>query len=197
MPNWTSNTIRAEGDEIDLRAFLEAVKWEDQIFDFNRIIPIPELLKHTGSGGRTIDGREVREWYVINPETDPLTDDKSVRLFTPEEEATLKEIGHRSWYTWCYANWGTKWNACHPELSEDCVGDGYIENPFRYGMGAANARSGKDVRDVPDAVVRMHPAERRRVRTLLGRTRRRCRRRVITQAGRRAATVVRRFSSLP
>ena len=130
MPNWTSNTIRAEGDEIDLRAFLEAVKWEDQIFDFNRIIPMPELLRHTGSGHRTIGGREVRDWYIINPETDPLTDDKSVRLFTPEEEATLKEIGHRNWYTWCYANWGTKWNACRSELAENCLSDGYIEIRF-------------------------------------------------------------------
>ncbi len=49
MPNWTSNSIRIDGTETDIRAFLETVKWEDEIFDFNRIVPMPELLKHTGS----------------------------------------------------------------------------------------------------------------------------------------------------
>lgn len=130
MPNWTSNSIRIEGAEPDLRAFLEAVKWQDEIFDFNRIIPMPELLKHTGSGYQTIDGKEVREWYVIGNETALLTNDKAVRLFTPEEEATLKEIGHRDWYTWCSENWGTKWNACRAELAEDCAKEGYIEIRF-------------------------------------------------------------------
>jgi hypothetical protein len=130
MPNWTSNTIRIEGAEADLRAFLEAVKWQNEIFDFNRIIPMPELLKHTGSGNRTIKGREVHEWYVIGHESALLTDDKSVRLFTPEEEATLKQIGHRSWYTWCYENWGTKWNACRAELAEDCAKEGHVEIRF-------------------------------------------------------------------
>jgi hypothetical protein len=130
MPNWTSNTIRAEGDEIDLRTFLDTVKWEDRIFDFNRIIPMPELLKHTGSGGRTIDSTKVSEWYVISPEKDSLADDTSVRLFTPEEEAMLAEIGHRDWYTWSCANWGTKWNACRAELAENCVSDGYVEIRF-------------------------------------------------------------------
>ena len=56
MPNWTSNTIHIDGSEADIRAFLEAVKWEDEIFDFNRIIPMPALLKHTGSANRTING---------------------------------------------------------------------------------------------------------------------------------------------
>lgn len=50
MPNWTSNSIRIEGAEADIRAFLDVVKSQDQLFDFNRIIPMPELLMHTGSG---------------------------------------------------------------------------------------------------------------------------------------------------
>jgi hypothetical protein len=119
MPNWTSNTIRIDGAEADIRAFLEAVKWEDEIFDFNRIIPMPELLKYTSTGNRTINGTAVTSWYVINPE-DPIPGDDGVRLFTPEEEATLKEIGYSDWYHWSFDNWGTKWGACRAELTE-CV----------------------------------------------------------------------------
>jgi Ferredoxin-like domain in Api92-like protein len=130
MPNWTSNTLRIEGSEPDLRAFLDAVKWQDQIFDFNRIIPMPELLKHTGSGYQTLDGKEVHEWYVIGNEADLLFNDKSVRLFTPEEEATLKALGHRSWYTWSNEHWGTKWNACNAELRAEAITDGFVEITF-------------------------------------------------------------------
>lgn len=118
MPNWTSNRIYAEGDEIDLRAFLEAVKWQDTILDFNRIIPMPEILKHTGSGHRTIAGQTVTSWYVIDP-AEPLSNDDGVRLFTPEEEAALADIGHRDWYAWCNANWGTKWNAAYAEIEDE------------------------------------------------------------------------------
>jgi hypothetical protein len=57
MPNWTSNRIRTEDGEADLRAFLESVKWQDQLFDFNRLIPMPDILKHTGTGRRVIDGK--------------------------------------------------------------------------------------------------------------------------------------------
>jgi hypothetical protein len=35
MPHWTANTITVAGKPADLRAFLEAVTWEDAIFDLN------------------------------------------------------------------------------------------------------------------------------------------------------------------
>jgi hypothetical protein len=31
MPNWTSNRVDIEGEEADIRAFLDAVKWEDEL----------------------------------------------------------------------------------------------------------------------------------------------------------------------
>jgi hypothetical protein len=127
MPNWTSNRIHIEGEPADTRAFLEAVKWEDELFDFNRIVPRPEILNHTGSGFQTIDGQEVRSWYVVKEwEKDSP---EQVRPFTPEEEAELKAIGHHDWYSWSIQNWGTKWNACHAEI-EDHSDYGYVEITF-------------------------------------------------------------------
>ena len=120
MPNWTSNTIRAQGAPEDLRAFLAAVNWKDRVFDFNRIIPMPEFLEHTATGRRKIDGEVVEAWYVIDP--DELNRDlERVRCFTPDEEALLQEIGHRDWYDWSVAHWGTKWNACDPQVSNDQI----------------------------------------------------------------------------
>lgn len=123
MPNWTFNTITATGEEDDIRAFIETVKWQDQIFDFHRLIPMPALLKHTGCGQRTIEGKPVTCWYVINPD-DPCPGEDGVRLFTPEEEAELAQIGSRHWYDWAIDHWGTKWNAVRAEESDR--GPGFV-----------------------------------------------------------------------
>lgn len=122
MPNWVSNTICVEGGKANLKAFLEAVKGTATIFDFNRIIPMPELLKHTGCGRRTIDGTAYCSWYQL--------DDDNGRPFTSAEEAVLEEIGHRDWYSWAWVNWGTKWNAKHAQISVNRPAQGHIEITF-------------------------------------------------------------------
>src|SRR5579872_225406 len=110
MPNWTSNRIEINGEDRDVRAFLEAVRSQDQLFDFNRIIPMPELLRRTGFGHQTIDDKKVSAWYVVHKGSPDVPE--QVRLFTAEEETALKIIGYTNWYDWSNANWGTKWNAC-------------------------------------------------------------------------------------
>lgn len=125
MPNWTQNTLRISGTPADIRAFLEAVKWEDELFDFNRLIPMPAILKHTSSGFHKFDGVEHRAWYVENPEETDWSK-RIERAFTPEEEATLKDIGYTSWYEWSIKHWGTKWNSCRAELCEpNTIDDGH------------------------------------------------------------------------
>jgi hypothetical protein len=53
MPNWTSNTIRVEGCGEQIAEFLAFMRGpDDQIFDFNRIIPMPELLRHFASASQ-------------------------------------------------------------------------------------------------------------------------------------------------
>jgi hypothetical protein len=137
MPNWTSNRIYAEGTQADLHAFLEAVKWEDELFDFNRIIPMPELLRHTGSGQREIDGKKVEGWYIVkHAKYDPPHEKEQVRLFTPEEEAELKAIGHRDWYSWSVQNWGTKWNACRVEIDDSSIEHSYLKILFETAWSA-------------------------------------------------------------
>jgi len=126
MPNWTLNRVTAEGEEGDVRAFLDAVKSDDQVFDFNRIIPIPQILSHTVSGSREFDGRKYASWFVENPGA--AFNDRIERPFTEGEQSQLKEIGHSDWYSWCCANWGTKWNACDPEIED--------EKSIRYGSVA-------------------------------------------------------------
>jgi hypothetical protein len=130
MPNWTSNTVRIEGTCADLEVLIAHLKGPEEIFDFNKIIPMPEILFHTASGHCTINGQDVTSWYVIDPQQAMFGGDDNVRLFTPEEEAALAAIGHRDWYSWRIENWGTKWQPCRTELTEGGPEQGYIE--FRF-----------------------------------------------------------------
>lgn len=131
MPNWTANRIHAEGEPADLRAFLEAVKWQDELFDFNRIIPMPEMLKHTGCGAQEIDGTKTDAWYIVRRwSPDEPEQPEQVRLFTPEEERELAALGHRDWYGWAVAHWGTKWNACRVDIDDSSIEYGSLEITF-------------------------------------------------------------------
>lgn len=118
MPNWTSNTIYAEGSPEQINDFLEKIRGENGALDFNSIIPMPELLKNTGSGSCTIDGESARSWYIVERPDYANKKPGKNRLFTPDEEAQLAAIGHRNWYDWSIANWGTKWNACDPDIEQ-------------------------------------------------------------------------------
>lgn len=140
MPNWTTNTIRAEGPEADMKTFLAHVRAEDEPFDFNTLIPMPELLRHTGSGNKTIDGQRVSSWYVVDPARghgprDP-NHPPNERLFTPEEEAALRDIGYSNWYDWACANWGTKWNACDATVEPLPGDDRAVEIRFNTAWSA-------------------------------------------------------------
>jgi hypothetical protein len=89
-------SIPIDGAAADIRAFLEAVKWEDEIFDFDRTTPTAASINHTRSGDRTIDGARVTARYVINPTMTSVI---------------LIGIAGRT------DQWGTKWNACRTELT--------------------------------------------------------------------------------
>jgi Ferredoxin-like domain in Api92-like protein len=119
MPNWTSNKIEVEGPADQLRVFLDAIKGENGVLDFNSLIPMPSLLRHTNSGTNTIDGVAVHSWYV-EQEADYANGVKEIaRRFTQAEEDELNQIGYRSWYEWSIQHWGTKWNACDPEIIDE------------------------------------------------------------------------------
>lgn len=127
MPNWIVNRVVVKGNSARLRALLDAIKSNRQPFDFDRVIPVPDLIKHASSGYMSMDGREVEHWYT--------TDDGHHRLFTPEEEKELKELGYRSARDWALANWGADRNACEIELDESTADLGYLIIKFESACG--------------------------------------------------------------
>jgi hypothetical protein len=128
MPNWTSNRLYIEGNPSDIREFLDAIRSQDQLFDFNRIIPMPELLRETATGHCFIDGKPVTSWYVGREAS--AGNPEEVRAFTREEECALRDIGYSNWYDWANSNWGTKWNACDPRIDDSEIDRGYVEITF-------------------------------------------------------------------
>lgn len=89
MPNWCENDLWIHGPKVfrdELLAFVAS--GEDSPFDFNNIVPQPEIYHMFGS-----------------PPLGQLELDLS---------ATAQALfGYLDWYSWCGANWGTKWNARH------------------------------------------------------------------------------------
>ena len=128
MPNWTTNQLIIEGTNDQIKELLSFIKGADEVIDFNKIVPMPEILKNAASGGCTIDGKYVASWYEDTSISNWADRSKSHRLFTDEEAAELKVIGYTNWYDWCCDKWGTKWNACQSNI--ECEYDGYVEIRF-------------------------------------------------------------------
>lgn len=103
MPNWTYNNYRVyptkENDEKskkqwkDFRKKMFVKEDKEEHFDFNKIIPMPKELNIT-------EGTQTKE-------------EKK------QAKENLKKHGHSTWYNWCCDKWGTKWNACHTDISDD------------------------------------------------------------------------------
>lgn len=82
MPNHITNIVRLTGvTPARITKIFKEILNEQGMFDFNRVIPMPEILKNTTSPNNV------------------------------NAEECLAETGYTSWYDWACANWDTKWNA--------------------------------------------------------------------------------------
>lgn len=99
MPNWCECDLSISGPNEELEKFLETVKSEESLFDFNRLIPYPEHFKE-------LDG-PFDEWTKKPP---------AERTAFPPPDGY-----NQGGYEWCLSNWGTKWNAKSVELDEGCT----------------------------------------------------------------------------
>lgn len=109
MPNWTSNTLRFYGSPSSLQAIRDLLAGPNGVIDFNKVVPMPAILERTISPTR------------LGPNGLPLlrrsADDHSGEEASAQEYVELHSLAHDNWYDWCCANWGTKWNACDPEVA--------------------------------------------------------------------------------
>lgn len=149
MPNHVTHRCVVKGPverliefkERHFRADPDTSAGDRATFDFNTIIPMPEILRNTESGsdvefGLFAIGHRGLSQFSTSPLTYPWV--KEMGITTREQfkaylekdspEAIpkalkaiqcIKETGHGSWYEWSLANWRTKWNAYSFSIERD------------------------------------------------------------------------------
>lgn len=112
MPNWITNCLTIEGTEEHCKLVRDSVRKEEKInsldiaalaeggepkdhmtsrveendFNFDAIVPMPEELKDTQKDFKSGSNKDL-----------------------------IKKYGFDNWYDWSCYNWGTKWNTSSPE----------------------------------------------------------------------------------
>jgi hypothetical protein len=145
MPNHIQSVLYVEAqtrEELDL--FLNTIKGEDEVIDFNKIVPMPKEIMETESSTSVDDA--LAYYLKMNNKEEEIKNFNKFRFssFYPQEKidkmseqekADLLNVGERyynifktygylNWYDWSLANWGTKWNAyesCMNEPTEKSV----------------------------------------------------------------------------
>jgi|TARA_R110002020_G_scaffold147346_1_gene322669 hypothetical protein len=120
MPNHCYNQVTIQSTQKDIENIMEHLRGDETMFDFNNLVPMPELLGeiqavHQGEDTwyysrkkwmKQLNG--VKDPYLSFPDSDWLKENKI-------DPFTIKRLenqhGTADWYQWSIANWGTKWNA--------------------------------------------------------------------------------------
>jgi len=122
MPNWCENewSIYCDDEKTmqEIKStLLEEVTDEDgnkrEQLTYNKLIPIPEILKRTVSHGR--NSKQIRVYDLVGYD---ITEDEH-RDPTDEERAEIEAIGYTNWYDWSIDHWGVKWDASDSRVVED------------------------------------------------------------------------------
>jgi hypothetical protein len=112
MPNWTYNVVRFEGSKTKIKELKKKFKSKDNVFDFNKIIPMPKNSKDfQAEGGINNDDMEIAK-----------------------NELVAKKGKPNNWYLWSAENWGTKWNSVDAEINSES--DNHVEYYFRTAWDA-------------------------------------------------------------
>lgn len=118
MPNWVLNKVQFNGNEEDVKKLREFVKSEETVFDFDKIVPMPEELNITSGSEETIAIACAKARR--NGETTSSEFEKSWAKGRTFDEwadlgekylSNLEKYGATTWYDWRWDNWGTKWNS--------------------------------------------------------------------------------------
>lgn len=130
MPNYVSNRISIIGSDDAVKRVAEFVKSDYGVFDFEKILPMPEELNidcsSIGDWGMEYilaervkeDMRTERENEIIE-KIDKRSDKAGCIALGQKYLDNLAKYGATTWYDWHRQNWGTKWNACGPVYDGD------------------------------------------------------------------------------
>ncbi len=126
MSNYVMNKLTLSGNKEDIDALLAVVKGDNGLFDFNKVVPMPEELDIPSS-----NGEEFRKIAAVLGGFDRVTDD-AIEEYVPagadhdsavehlklERQLLLnrQKYGYYCQYDWRICNWDTNRNAYEPEV---------------------------------------------------------------------------------
>ena len=64
MPNHTANNFTVTGPKADVLRFVAQIKGTDSEIDFNKVLPIPEVLRGTSSPTRIVTQEQIDDEWV-------------------------------------------------------------------------------------------------------------------------------------
>jgi hypothetical protein len=109
MPNWVSTTLTVKGSEEEIKRFADGIK-DNSILE--SYIPCPTELRNTVSGF--------------------VGEDKQAEHLA-QQESNIAKYGHKDWYEWQYAIWGTKWGDSDTDIGNPLgFSDGSWEMLIHY-----------------------------------------------------------------
>jgi len=137
MPNHIQNRLEIIGTKQkvqEVKEFMIGKPYDDgteRIFDFNKLIPMPEELdieiSSWGDMGQAILFGKGRSMFLGIEEIwrrfDRYTrkQQKEILEMGFKYQDNANQFGHATWYPWAKENWGTKWNAYSSSYEEENV----------------------------------------------------------------------------
>lgn len=127
MPNYVTNKVSINSDKETINKIKKDYferkndKGETLPFSFQFIKQRPESLdieegSKTNLGIEYVNGTEEEKKSVIQRvKAFEMKLDEVIKLGEQAVE-NKKKYGHHTWYGWCKANWGTKWDAINVQL---------------------------------------------------------------------------------
>jgi hypothetical protein len=168
MPNWVFNNVSISGKEEDLKKFMEkagkpymtyhkGVRYQDAEgnwkYDADKI---DEHLKESPISFMNFATPEDIDAYFGASDYKPEGYDK---LSTEERMAVAMRFSSDGWYDWNVRNWGTKWDACNPEITSDDPSSGSISYSFDTAWSPAEGAYRAMVEQHPELSFEFHCEE--------------------------------------
>jgi hypothetical protein len=118
MPNWCYNRVTFSGTSGDMENLVAQLASEVSLFDFNKVIPMPDELKQNASPVVSFKTKAEVDEYNNKETPSGFTFGKAIT--NAKHKALLKKYGHAEWYSWSTDVWGCKWNnGDEVELTDD------------------------------------------------------------------------------
>lgn len=120
MPNHITNRLRINGTPEQITEVREAILEtepkegeEARIFDFERLLPMPDSLHCTSGGESDIAKFEMDHHDSVGHPYKPPSHvyERANKELVEICKENIRLHGHPTWYEWSIGNWGTKWGA--------------------------------------------------------------------------------------